>query len=67
MVSADDSKFSYSDLQPNFYKCEIAGIGSLKGDEVAVCGINCVNLKVITIKILGIDFSYNKLNMAKNF
>ena len=68
MVSADDSKFSYySDLQPNFYKCEIAGIGSLKWDEVAVCGINCVNLKVNTIKILGIDFSYNKLNMAKKF
>ena len=63
-----DSKFSYySDLKPNFYKCEIAGIGSLKGVDVAVFGINCVNLKVKTIKILEIDFSYNKLNMAKNF
>ena len=63
-----DSKFSYySDLKPNFYKCEIAGTGSLKGVDVAVFGINCVNLKVKTIKILEIDFSYNKLNMAKNF
>ena len=25
----------------NFYNCEIAGIGSLKGDEVAVRGIMC--------------------------
>ena len=41
----------YSRLKPNFSKCEIAGIGSLKGVEVAVCGIKCVNLKVNTIKI----------------
>ena len=47
-------------------KCEIAGIGSLKGVEVAVCGIKCVNLKVNTIKILGIHFSYyNKLTWKK--
>ena len=41
----------YSRLKPNFSKCEIAGIGSLKGVEVAVCGIKCVNSKVNTIKI----------------
>ena len=58
----------FSGLKPNFSKCEIAGIGSLKGVEVAVCGIKCVNLKVNTIKILGIHFSYNnKLIMEKNF
>ena len=50
----------YSGLKPNFSKCEIAGIGSLKEVEVAVCGIKCVNLKVNSIKILGIHFSYNK-------
>ena len=33
-----------------------------------VCGIKGANLKVNTIKILGIHFSYNnKLNMEKNF
>ena len=35
---------------------------------MAVRGIKCVNLKVNTIKILRIHFSYiNKLNMEKNF
>ena len=54
----------YSGLTPNFSKCDIAGIGCLKGVEVAVCGTKCVNLKVNTIKILGIHFSYNNnLNM----
>ena len=58
----------YSGLKPNFSKCGIVGIGSLKGVEVTVCGIKCVNLKVNTIKILGIHFSYNnKLNMEKHF
>ena len=57
----------YSGLQPNFSKCEIAGIGSQKGFEVAFCGIKYVNLKVNTINILRIHFSYNnKLNMEKN-
>ena len=58
----------FSGLKPNFSKYEIAGIGSLKGVEMAVCGIKCVNLKVNTIMILGIHFSYNnKLNTEKNF
>ena len=30
----------YSGLKSNFSKCEITGIRSLKGAEVAVCGIN---------------------------
>ena len=58
----------YSGLTRNFSKCEIAGIGSLKGVEVAVCSIKRINLKVNAIKILGIHFSYNnKVNMEKNF
>ena len=62
--------FSYyskhSGLKRNFSKCEIAGIESLKGVELAICGIKCVKLKINTIKILGIHFSYNnKLNMEK--
>ena len=56
----------FSGLYPAFSKCEIAGIGSLNGVEVAVCGIKCVNLKVNTIKIPGIHFSYNsKLNIQR--
>ena len=55
-------------LVSHLSKCEIAGFGSRNGVEVAVCGVKCVNLKVNTIKIFGIHFSYNnKFNMKKNF
>ena len=58
----------YSDLKLNFFRCEIAGIGSLKEIEVAVFGIKCVNLKVNNMQILIIHFSYsNKLNIKKNY
>ena len=50
----------FSGLKPNKSKCEIAGIGVLKGVQMALCGMECVNLKNNTIKILGIHFSYNK-------
>ena len=56
---------NYSSFKPEFYKCEIAGIGSLKRVEKAVCGIKCVNLKVSTIKILRVHFSYNKKFLKK--
>ena len=57
----------YSGLKPKFSKCEVLEIGSLRGVEVDLCGIKCVNLKVNTIKILGVHFSYkNKLDMEKN-
>ena len=58
----------YSDLKLNFFRCEIAGIGSLKEIEVAVFGIKCVNLKVNNMQILRIHFSHsNKLNIEKNY
>ena len=57
----------YSGLKPNFSKSEIAGIGSLKGVQVAVWGIKRKSKYVNNINILGIHFSYNnKLNMEKN-
>ena len=52
------SKFSV--LKPNILKCKVAGIGSLKGVKMAVCGIKCIDLTTETIKILGVHFSYNK-------
>ena len=33
----------FSSLKPNISKCEVAGIGSLKGVKMAVCGIKCTN------------------------
>ena len=58
----------FSGLKINKSKCEVAGIGVMKGIKVALCGIECVNLLTNTIKILGIYFSYNKkLENEKNF
>ena len=58
----------FSGLKPNLSKCEITGIGVLKGVQVAVCGMRCVDLKNDTLKILGTHFSYNeKLKEEKNF
>ena len=38
-------KFSLvSDLKPNEVKCEIAGIGVLKGVSLALCGMDCIEL-----------------------
>ena len=50
----------FSGLKPNKSKSEVAGIGVLKGVQMALCGMECVNLKNNTIKILGIHFSYNR-------
>ena len=58
----------FSGLGPNLSKCEIAGIGVLKGVKVAVCGIQCIDLVLDTIKILGTHFSYKeKLKEERNF
>ena len=44
------------------------GIRVLKGDQVAVCGVRCIDLSNVTIKILGIHFPYNeKLKEQKNY
>ena len=58
----------FSGLKPNKSKCEIAGIGVLKGVKVVFCGMICVNIHEDTIKILGIHYSYNKqLENDENF
>ena len=58
----------FSGLKINKSKHEVAGIGVMKGVEVALCGVECVNLQTNTIKILGIHFSYNKkIENEKNF
>ena len=49
-----------SGLRANIEKCEIAGIGSLKGVTEAVFGLKCVDLSKNTIKKLRTHFSNNK-------
>ena len=51
---------SFSDLNPNMPKCDIAGIGSVKGVERAACGMKNTDLTKDAVKIIGIKFSYNK-------
>ena len=58
----------FSGLKPIFSKCEICGLGPLKGVEMAVCGMQTVDLTKDAIKILGICFSYNiNLMNQKNY
>ena len=59
---------SFSGLKPNFSKCEICGLGPLKGVEMTVCDMQTVYLTKDAIKILGIYFSYNiNLMNQKNY
>ena len=50
----------YSGSKPNKSKCEITGIGVLKGVTMELCGMECIDLTKKSVKILGIHFSYNK-------
>ena len=47
---------SFPGLKPNKSKCEIAGIGVLKGVKVVLRGMRCVNLHEDTIKTLNSVF-----------
>ena len=68
LVKAINYFSTFSGLKPNISKCEVAGIGVLKGVKVAICGFQCVNLKNNAIKILGIYFSYDKnIQFENNF
>ena len=58
----------FSGLKINKSKCEIAGINTLKGVQVALCGRRCIDLASDIVKILGIYYSYNeKLKIQENF
>ena len=60
VMKAFDIFSSFSGLKPNKSKCEVAGIGALKGAKMALCGMKCIDLKLNTVKILRIHSSYNK-------
>ena len=53
-------------LKANFSKCEIPGLGSLKGVLEAAYGLKSIDLTVDTIKILGVHFSYNNTVKVQN-
>ena len=67
-INSFNQFYHFSVLKASIGKCEIAGIGSLKGVTETVCGLKSVDLSNDTIKILGIHFSYNKkVHMQNNF
>ena len=51
---------SFSGLKLNKSKCEVAGIGALKGVKIALSGTKCIDLRLNSLKLLGIQFSCNK-------
>ena len=58
----------FSGLKATFSKCEIAGLGSLKGILEAVCSSKSINLTADTIKFSVVHFSYNStLKVLNNF
>ena len=57
---------SFTCLKQNLSKCEVAGIGALKGIKVAICGIKCVDLTKEAVKILRVFFSYDKNLQLEN-
>ena len=60
------SRFSW--LKPSLKKSEIADIGTLKGVQVVVCGLRCIDLNNDSLKILGNFFSQKeKLKEEKIF
>ena len=68
LMNIFDTLSKFSGLKPNKSKCEIAGIGVLKGVQVALCGMRCIDLVSNIVKILGIYYSYNeKLEIQENF
>ena len=52
--------WTFSGLKPNKCKCEIAGLGALKGVKLALCGMECIDLMFNSIKVLGVYCSYDK-------
>ena len=68
VMNVFDTFSVYSGLKPNKSKCEIDGIGALKGVSVELCGMKCIDLTKNSVTILGIHFSYNKkIENEENF
>ena len=47
-------------LKPHILKCDLAGLGSLKGVKMTVRSIKCIDLTTENKNILGIHFPYDQ-------
>ena len=52
-----DTFSKFSGLKTNKSKREIAGIGAVKGVQVALCGMRCIDPVSNIVKMLGIYYS----------
>ena len=58
----------FSGFKLNVSKCEVCGIGALKGANTALCNVKNINLTNDSIRVLGIHFSYDsRICEEKNF
>ena len=58
----------FSGFKLNVSKCEVCGIGALKGVNTALCNVKNINLTSDSIRVLGIHFSYDsRIREEKNF
>ena len=64
MIKVFDQFSRFSGVKPNKSKCEVTGIGILKGVKMALCGMKNINLFPDSIKILGFLIT-NKLPAKK--
>ena len=62
-----DTSSKFSGPKPNKSKCEMAGIGVLKGVQVVLCAMRYIDIVSSIVKILDIYYSYNeKLETQEN-
>ena len=52
--------FRFSGLKPNKSNCEITGLATLNGVQLALYGVECINQMSNAIKILGVYYLYHK-------
>ena len=67
LMNIFDTFSKFSGLKPNKSKCDIAGLGALKGVQVALCGMRCIDLMPNIVKILRIHYSYNEKLEIQDF
>ena len=60
LMNIFDTSSKFSGLKPNKSKCEMAGIGVLKGVQVVLCAMRYIDIVSSIVKILDIYYSYNK-------
>ena len=60
IFSLFDTFSCFSGFKLNLTKCEICGIGALKGVKTALCGIKNIDLTTQSIRVLGVHYSCDK-------